>query len=248
MSVSCDVYHVLEWSRARWKAFFNHAPIVGTVGNTLQALPFPLHLRPSALRLGFLGSRMPCASPSSTHPSTQPSFREAWLFGGVGGVPRVGSYKVSSHPSCHLVGEGGGVIRLLPSRGLAQQESLVLAAPSLVAFSVSAGCDHRSRSREIGESTEDCSCSRSSRSSPSRGQDSCEGCRCARSQSKGSRDQSHESWSRGRKHSRHDSSHSPSTRVLSRQSRSRSSDCDRSRRVRSRFRNDRSRSRRLRSR
>ena len=51
---------------------------------------------------------------------------------------------------------------------LRSQESLVLAAPSFVASSVTAECDRRLRSREIGGSAEARSCSCFSRSSPSR--------------------------------------------------------------------------------
>ena len=73
----------------------------------------------------------------------------------------------------------------LPGVGVAglsrSQESSVLTDPSLVASSVSAGCDRRSRSHEIGGSTGDRSRSRSSCLSPSRGRDSRERCRCARS-------------------------------------------------------------------
>ena len=111
------------------------------------------------------------------------------------------------------------------------QELLVLADPSPVASSVSAGCDRRSRSREIGESTGDRFRLRSSCSSPSRGRDSREGRRCARSQSGGSRDRS-----RRRRSFRCNSSRSPSARVWSRQSRSRPS--YRSHQVRSHSRSD----------
>ena len=55
------------------------------------------------------------------------------------------------------------------------QESLVLAAPSSVASSVSIERDRRSRSRGIEESTEARSCSRSSQSSPSQSRESREG-------------------------------------------------------------------------
>ena len=58
------------------------------------------------------------------------------------------------------------------ARSSHSQESLVLATPSSVASFVSAERDCRSRSRVIGESTEARSLSRSSQSSPSRGQDS----------------------------------------------------------------------------
>ena len=64
----------------------------------------------------------------------------------------------------------------------------MLADPSPVASSVSAGRDHRSRFREIGESTGDRS--HSSRSSSSRGRDSREVQRCARSRFRGLRDRS----------------------------------------------------------
>ena len=61
----------------------------------------------------------------------------------------------------------------------------MLADPSLVDSSVSAGGDRRSPSCEMGGSTGDRSCSRSSRVSPSRGRDSHEEHRSACSQSQG---------------------------------------------------------------
>ena len=78
----------------------------------------------------------------------------------------------------------------------------MLADPSSVASSVSAGLDCWSRSREIRESTEDCSRSLSSRSSPSRGRYSLEGRHCAHLRSRGSRDRSQESRSRSTDRSR----------------------------------------------
>ena len=155
------------------------------------------------------------------------------------GVPHVVSCEVSSPPSCRLVGRGGvlasggasdSAASSLPGVRVAgssrSQGSPVLAAPSSVASSVSAECGRRSRSSEIGESTEDHSHSRSSRSSPSQGRDSHEERRCARSRSGGSCDRSRKSrfrstdcsQSRGRRRSRRDSSRSPSARVRSRQS------------------------------
>ena len=82
------------------------------------------------------------------------------------------------------VGGGGGGTRVLAFGGASDsaasslpgvrvagssrsQESLVLAAPSSVASSASAGRDRRSYSHEVGGSTEDQSHSRSSLSSPS---------------------------------------------------------------------------------
>ena len=38
-----------EWSGAHGEAFFGNAPVVGAVTLALQALPFPLHLRPYLL-------------------------------------------------------------------------------------------------------------------------------------------------------------------------------------------------------
>ena len=117
----------------------------------------------------------------------------------------------------------------LPEVGVAgssrSQESLGLADPSPVDSSVSASGDRRSSSREIGGSIGDRSLS--SRLSPSRGRDSCEGRHCARSWSRGSCDQSRESRSRskdrsrsrGRRRFRRDSSRSPSACVQSRRSR-----------------------------
>ena len=116
----------------------------------------------------------------------------------------------------------------------------MLADPSPVASSVSAGHDRRSRCRELGESTGDRSRLRYSGSPPLRGRDSCEGRSCVCSQSEESHDRSRDSCSRstarlrsrGRRCSRHDSSRFPSARVWSQRSRSWSSDRYRSRRVR----------------
>ena len=131
----------------------------------------------------------------------------------------------------------------------------MLADPSSVASSVSAGRDRRSHSCEIGESTEDGSCSRSSRSSPCEVEMLVKGVVVPVPDLGGLRDRSRKSRScstdrsrsRGRKRSCRDSSCSPSARVRSRQSQSRSLDRYWSHRVRSRSRNDRSRSRRLHS-
>ena len=172
-----------------------------------------------------------------------------WERRGGGGVRVLASGGTSDSAAASLLGVGvAGFSR--------SQESLVLAAPSSVASSVSAEGGHRSRSHEIRESTEDCSHSLSSWSSPSQGRDSREERRCARSWCGGLRDQSRElryrsmdrSWSRGRRRSRRDLSRSPFARVRSRLSWSWSSDCYLSRRVCSRFRSDRLRSRRVRSR
>ena len=116
------------------------------------------------------------------------------------------------------------------------QKSLVLAAPSSVASSVSGERDRRSRSRRIGESTEARSCFRSSRSSSSRGRESHEGRRCARLRSMGWRGGSRRSRllssdrcrdRQVRSHSRSD--HSWSRQVSSRLSGRREARCDRSR-------------------
>ena len=110
--------------------------------------------------------------------------------GGGGGAARALAF----------AGTSDSAVSSLPGVGVAgssrSQESPVLADPSLVASSISAGRDHRSRSREIGGSTGDRSRSRSSRLFPSRGRDSREGRRCARSRSRGLRDWSRESRSR----------------------------------------------------
>ena len=94
----------------------------------------------------------------------------------------------------------------------------MLADPSPVDSSVSAGGDRQSPSRKIGGSTGDRFRSRSSRSSPLRGRDVHEERRCARSRS------TDRLQLRGRRRSRRDSSRSPSARVRSRRYRSRSSD------------------------
>ena len=73
---------------------------------------------------------------------------------------------------------------------LCSRDSLVLAAPSSVASSLSAERDRRSRSHRIGESTEARSCTHSSQSSPSRGRESREGRRCGHLRSGGSRGRS----------------------------------------------------------
>ena len=108
------------------------------------------------------------------------------------------------------------------------------AAPSSVASSASREHDRWSRSPGIGESTENRSRSRSSQYSPSRGRDSREGRRCARSQSwglrGGSRSRSTDrSRSRGWRRPHSYSSCSPSAYV---QSQSRSSDRYRARQAR----------------
>ena len=166
---------------------------------------FLLCLCPSSFVLASSEAGRPAPPP---HPPTPPSEWCGRLVESEG-VPRVSSCEVSSPPSTVFGGrvgrEGGGVepwllgvwgfSRFFPPGGWSSR-ILVLADPSPVASSVSAGRDHCSRSREIAESTGDCSCIRSSRLSPSRGQDSREGRRCARSRFQGSRDRSHESLCR----------------------------------------------------
>ena len=109
---------------------------------------------------------------------------------------------------------------------------LACSAPPSVDSSVSAERDPRSRFREVGGSTVGHSRSCTSQSSLSRSRESREGCRHARSQSGGSRARSSKSRScstthsrsRGCGRSRRGSSRSPSARMWSRLSRSRSSD------------------------
>ena len=159
MSISCDVYHVLEWSGAHSEAFFNHAPIVGAVRNSLQALSFPLRLRP------FCPPPRLLRKPDALRlPFVHPPLRQR-------GVAVWGSWRGS--PAWALVrsplplspfggrGGGGGTAGSLASGGVSDsaassllgvgvvgsprsQESLVLAAPSLVASSVCAERGHRS--------------------------------------------------------------------------------------------------------
>ena len=102
------------------------------------------------------------------------------------------SWGSGKHPTpAASVGVSDSDASSFPGVGVAgsshSQKSLVLPDPSLIASSVSAGRDRRSRSREFGESTGDRSRSCPSRSSPSRGRDSCDWRRCARSRSRGSR-------------------------------------------------------------
>ena len=135
-----------------------------------------------------------------TCPPTPPSEGRS-CSGESEGVPRIGSREVSSPPSRRLVGEeGGGAAWVLASGGASNsaasslpgvgvagssrsQESIMLVAPSSVASSASSEHDRRSRFREVEGSTEDCS--RSSRSSPSRGRDSHGERSCAHSRSGG---------------------------------------------------------------
>ena len=87
--VACDICK--DWSVAQWEAFLKKRPYSGhrkkrLSGSALPTVPPtlpPSASDPSALRLGFFGSRTPCASPSSTHLY----FRGAWLFGEVRGCP-----------------------------------------------------------------------------------------------------------------------------------------------------------------
>ena len=163
---------------------------MGAVRNALQALPFPLRLR----------LFRPAPPPRPPTPPSEGRGRS----GESEGVPYVGSHEVSSPPSRCSVGEegvgaprgprllggtSGSAASSLTGVGVTgsscSQESLVLADPSPVASSVSAGHDRRSRSREIREYTRGRSCSCSSRSYPSRGRDSREGRRCARLRSGG---------------------------------------------------------------
>ena len=100
---------------------------------------------------------------------------------GGGGTARASDSAGASDSAASLPGVGV----LGSSRS---QDSLVLAGPSPVDFSVSAGGDRQSHSCEVGGFTRACSRSRSSRLSPSRGRDSREERCCARSRSRGSRD------------------------------------------------------------
>ena len=174
---------------------------MSAVRKALQAPPFPLRLRPFRpppqllwkpdalhLPLGHFPLLLRGLTVSSAwvlvrSPLHSPAVR------GVGGCLRA-SASASASDSAASSLPGVGVAGSLHS-----QESPVLAHPSPVASSVSAGCDHRSHSCEIGGSTGDFSRSRSSHLSLSRGQDSREGCRCAHSRSRGSRDRSCESLS-----------------------------------------------------
>ena len=270
MSVSCDVYHVLEWPGAQWEAFFNHAPIVGAVRNAPQALPFPLRLRPFHPLPRLLRKpdtlRLPLVHPPLRQRGVaiRGSWRGSPSLSLVRSPPPPPAVRWERRGRGEVLASGGmsdSAASSLPGDGVAgsshSQELLVLAAPSSVASSVSAERGRQLCSHEIGKSTEDHSCSRSSRSSPSRGRDSREESRRARSQSGGGRMtglvgrafvSTDRSRSRGRRRSCCDSSRSLSAHVRSRQSQSQSSDSYRSHQVHSRSRSDRSQSRRLRSR
>ena len=152
--------------------------------------------RPSGFTLPTVPPTLPPSASASSEagrpapppcPPTPPS-EGCGRLGELEGVPRVGSHEVSSPPFPLFSGRGRGgrATRASASGGTSDsatssllgvgvvgssrsQELLVLADPSSVASSVSAGCDRRSRSREIGESTGDRFRLRSSCSSPSRG-------------------------------------------------------------------------------
>ena len=172
--------------------------IVNAVSFALQALTFPLRLRLVLPPLGLLR----IAPPPPPH-----SFRGAWPSGRDRRCPSHCVLWGLLSPLLPFSGDGGGgggrVLLLLGARGgvgdpaassstgvavvgsSRSQEFLVLAAPSSIASSVSAERDRRSRSCGIGESTEACSRSRSSRSSPSRCRESRGGRRCGPSRSGG---------------------------------------------------------------
>ena len=227
--VTCDICK--DWSVAQWETFLKRRR----------------KKRPS---VSALPSAPPILLPSASAPS------------GDGGCPSRGfsrGGRGSAERASVFAGASDSAASSLPGVRVAgsscSQESFVLADPSPVDSSVSAEGDRRSPSREIGGSTGDCYCSCSSHSSPSRGRDDREECRCARPRSRGSRALFRESCSHsterlqscGRKCSRCDSSRSPSALVWARLSRLWSSDCYRERRLRLRSRSDRSRSRQLRS-
>ena len=189
------------------------------------------------------GGRCKSRPSGSTLPTAPPTLPPSASAEGGGGVMASGGGCDSAASSLPGVGVAG------PSWS---QESPVLtgSAPPSVDSSASAMRSRRSRSREVGGSSEGRSRSHSSRSSLPRSRDSRKGRHRARSWSGGSRDGSRESrsrsttrsWSRGCRCSRRDSSRSPSARVRSRLSRSLSSDRYRVRRVHSRSRCDHSRS------
>ena len=183
-----------------------------TVNHALQALTFPLRLRlflpPPCFRRKLDALSLPLGFPSPPPPPPTPSegrghsgetegacalwgllspflpFGGGWGTTGAVAPGGAGDSTASSPTGIAVAGF---------SRS---QESLVLAAPSSVASSVSREHDRRSRSRWIEESAEARSSSRSSCSSPSRDRESREGHCCACSRSGGSRGGSRGSRSR----------------------------------------------------
>ena len=183
--VTCDIYK--DWSVAQWEAFLKKRPYSGhhKIHPSGSALPTaPPTLPPSA----SVSSEAGCPAPPHRPPIPPSEGHGCW-----GGCPPRGFSWGLLFPLLPFGGRGGGgggaselAASSLPGVGVAGSarswESLVLASFP-VASSVSAGRDRQSRSHEIVESTGDSSCS--SRSSPSRGQDSREGHRCAGSRSGG---------------------------------------------------------------
>ena len=140
------------------RPFFNNTPVVSAVTLTLQALPFPLRLRSFLLLPQLL--RLPLIHP----PLHQRGIGGRSLCGLLWGL-------LFLLPSSG--GKGGGWGRegfgfwgrkwlgcFFPSGGrcggvLSLSGVSCACAPSSIASSASAGRDHRSRSREVGGSTED---------------------------------------------------------------------------------------------
>ena len=130
---------------------------MSAVKNALQALPFPLRLRPFRPPPRSLGKPDALRLPLGHSP---PPSEGRGHSGETEGVHRVCSCKVSSPPSQHLVGEeGGGAARASASAGASDlaassllgvgvagsscsQEAPVLADPSPESSSVSAGRDY----------------------------------------------------------------------------------------------------------
>ena len=183
--VTCDICN--DWSVAHWEAFLKKRSHSGRrksrpSGSDLPTAPPTLP--PSALASSE--ARRPVHLPRPT--PLPPSVRGRGCLGGTEGAPsRYLSWGLLSPlPPFDRRGGGGGFTGAVASGSvgdsaafpltgvvvagsLRSQESLLLAAPSSEASSVSAERDRLSRSRGIGESTEARSRSCSLRSFPSRG-------------------------------------------------------------------------------
>ena len=117
--VSCDIYIVFDGLGHSGK--HSHPPAVTEVfclcrrnGSSRFRFCLPAAPSPFFLLLGFFRSRTPCVSLSST----QPSFRGAWPFEGVGGGPALALEVSSPHFRRFLVGEAPSEPRLLRARAI----------------------------------------------------------------------------------------------------------------------------------
>ena len=139
VDVTCDICK--DWSVAQWEAFLKKCAYSGRHKSRLQALTFPLLLRPflplprllrkpDALRLPFIHS---------------PLCQRGVAVRGVGGWPRVRSCEVSSPPSRRSFGDGdggvgGGVlgaVRVLVSGGASDSAAFFLPGVGVAGSSLS---------------------------------------------------------------------------------------------------------------